>query len=645
MPGVAGQVKVIFSADTASYTASVKAAKQQLGVFEQSATSAGKVARQQFADARGGVMVLGEEIGVHLPRHVQAFIAKLPGVTSAMSSAFSAIAVIAIGKAVFEAGEKIYEFFKKAEDAAKKNAFEWDESKRKLAEMADEIELSNLKLEHKPGNQLAAAIIEARLETERLDDKLQAAIKDAQALLEKQAPGMMQQFFMGTASTGYEQTMLQEHARRANLALNPGEMLGESQSFGASLQARLSELLEKQAAQEKQSDQNVSASAYMPSTPGGAPMARPGFDYQAEIKAVSDLIDRQKEEARYVQGIIEQTKLKLQIPASGGAGAAAPGALDWGNYYPGYFKAAAAAAAPSRLPAGAWNWAAQYNAPQPATTPALAGLSAQQMEAMFPPAPSVTLAQKMPGPFDAFLKSLQDTAKEFTNLDQVLSSFTISTLNQFNETLIKVLSTPENMLRGKHPWRNLGASAAESAGSAALKFGEGEIMKSIPGLSKLFGGKPTGTASDPLWVRLAGVGGSMSPMSSIGSTAAGMVSAFGGGSMSPMASIGSGVASAVSSFGIPGFAEGGMIPSNMPAIVGENGPELFMPSTSGRIAPSGSFGGSPNIYIDAKGSNDPAAIHAAVHRAMASYLPHIGSMAISAMRDNNRRIPPSRARG
>src|SRR5579859_5776384 len=59
------------------------------------------------SEARGGIMVLGEEIGIHLPRHVQAFVAKLPGVGAAMSAAFPVLAVVAIGKAIVDFTEKL----------------------------------------------------------------------------------------------------------------------------------------------------------------------------------------------------------------------------------------------------------------------------------------------------------------------------------------------------------------------------------------------------------------------------------------------------------------------------------------------------------------------------------------------------------
>jgi len=64
----------------------------------------------------------------------------------------------------------------------------------------------------------------------------------------------------------------------------------------------------------------------------------------------------------------------------------------------------------------------------------------------------------------------------------------------------------------------------------------------------------------------------------------------------------------VSGFGLPNLmarAGGGSVMAGQPYVVGENGPELFMPGRSGGIAPAGSFGGGSNIVVnvDANGSN------------------------------------------
>ena len=58
-------------------------------------------------------------------------------------------------------------------------------------------------------------------------------------------------------------------------------------------------------------------------------------------------------------------------------------------------------------------------------------------------------------------------------------------------------------------------------------------------------------------------------------------------------------------YGFPTRATGGSVTAGQPYLVGERGPELFMPGKSGGIAPAGSFGGIGNIvvHVDASGSS------------------------------------------
>jgi tape measure domain-containing protein len=58
--------------------------------------------------------------------------------------------------------------------------------------------------------------------------------------------------------------------------------------------------------------------------------------------------------------------------------------------------------------------------------------------------------------------------------------------------------------------------------------------------------------------------------------------------------------------GLPSFrAIGGSVTGGQPYVVGERGPELFMPGRSGGIAPAGSFGGGVSVVVnvDAKGTS------------------------------------------
>jgi hypothetical protein len=61
-------------------------------------------------EAQGEARLLGEEFGIHLPRHVSTFLAKLPGVGEALSSVFSATAILFVAQALVQATEKVTAF-------------------------------------------------------------------------------------------------------------------------------------------------------------------------------------------------------------------------------------------------------------------------------------------------------------------------------------------------------------------------------------------------------------------------------------------------------------------------------------------------------------------------------------------------------
>ena len=66
-----------------------------------------------------------------------------------------------------------------------------------------------------------------------------------------------------------------------------------------------------------------------------------------------------------------------------------------------------------------------------------------------------------------------------------------------------------------------------------------------------------------------------------------------------------GVNSLLGAIGIPGFANGGRPPVGRASIVGEKGPELFVPDRGGTIIPNNQLGGSTNVVVnvDASGSS------------------------------------------
>jgi hypothetical protein len=73
---------------------------------------AGKRTASSMREAKGEVALLGEEFGIRLPRHVRSFLAELPGVNGALSTAFSGTAVLFLLSALSQVVSKVDEWIK-----------------------------------------------------------------------------------------------------------------------------------------------------------------------------------------------------------------------------------------------------------------------------------------------------------------------------------------------------------------------------------------------------------------------------------------------------------------------------------------------------------------------------------------------------
>jgi hypothetical protein len=68
-------------------------------------------------EAKASLALIGEEIGVNIPRHIRGFIAEIPGVGTALNAAFNAVAVLALIEVIIKVIEKVKEV-RAAMDAA-----------------------------------------------------------------------------------------------------------------------------------------------------------------------------------------------------------------------------------------------------------------------------------------------------------------------------------------------------------------------------------------------------------------------------------------------------------------------------------------------------------------------------------------------
>lgn len=81
--------------------------------------------------------------------------------------------------------------------------------------------------------------------------------------------------------------------------------------------------------------------------------------------------------------------------------------------------------------------------------------------------------------------------------------------------------------------------------------------------------------------------------------------------------------SAITGIPLPGKAIGGPVQAGQPYMVGERGPEMFIPSRSGSIAANNKLGGGMVVHVDARGSADPAAVRLQVQQGINAAAPII----------------------
>jgi hypothetical protein len=137
----------------------------------QDGSAAAKSATKDMADtvgansreAAGSLALIGEEIGVTIPRHLRTFITSLPGVATALSSAFTGVAVIALIELITKIVEKIQDY----RDHLAESADAWDQTNQKGTEALRALDASILaldaRLEELAGDHLGALQAQLRL--------------------------------------------------------------------------------------------------------------------------------------------------------------------------------------------------------------------------------------------------------------------------------------------------------------------------------------------------------------------------------------------------------------------------------------------------------------------------------------------------
>ena len=209
-----------------------------------------------------------------------------------------------------------------------------------------------------------------------------------------------------------------------------------------------------------------------------------------------------------------------------------------------------------------------------------------------------------------FIAASRDGARQMRDL-------VTNTLGSLNEQILNGMTGQRTNFKGRSA-----LGLFKSIANTGLQKAEGSVM----GALGFGGGGKMGTASNPMYVRM------VSDAKSLAGIAGGAAGKLGG-------TFG-GILKAV----LPGFASGGYMDG--PSIVGENGPEIFNPGVAGYITPNyklnGGGGGDIHFHpgaIDARGSNDPAQVEAAVQRGIRAAAPRLMAGSVQANREAQRRRP------
>jgi len=708
-----------------------------------------KQMKEDMHEARGSIMVLGEEIGVHLPRHVQAFVATMPGVATAMSSAFAPLAVIAIGMAIFEAGKKAFEYGEKMKEAAKKQ----EEASRELIDsllksnLAQQVENDKLdekiaKLEHKPVNTLQKALDDARKSAFELSEQLQKAIDKERELLDSSNANLWQRL-LGAASNDsvkkslddYQQKMKDEENRHNN-ELDPngwsvadalrGRKLSplEEQIENGKNKVRITEenynqnraeLMRRKRYQELRStfsdtgmtDEYAQLEQEFNKTGSAGDQTNIILSLERHINAIGaighglqELVDRdtKSQHLAVLEGHEEGAKaaaakakkwlaeierdgdamaklagdeavkiirentasLKLldriqadlvrggkawvaatvdgQLAANKAQREMAKGDFQGTVESSGLRVEAGEQSAGSRIAElrraldlrhglelqslnadlalynqGTREYEKVLSERRKADAEYFKDQAALQREAM---------EQGVSGAFTDLVRRSQNFSAQFKEMIE-------GTVNTMNDALLRTMTEPH--ARGQ--WKDAGKSIFVGVARTGLQDAEGSLLKAfgLGGLGKM------GTQGNPMWVKMAGIGGAASGVASAIGSAAGDA----GGFMK--------AAGAVFKF-LGAMDGGGLMQPGGYYLTGERGPELMRVGATSRIAGSrdtkallsGGGGGVTNHHtwnIDARGANDPAAVQIAVQRAIQSAAPHLISASMMAMDERQARRP------
>lgn len=158
-----GSLVVSLVADTAQFKDDLGKVQDQLDALGSKGESSGKALSSGMFEARGGLMLVEDAVGVRLPRHLNSLIAQIPGVGAVFANMLPIAGVAVAIKIVGELIEK----HKKAEEAMRKVAEASSEAGVKgavaFSDLGDKLLEAQVKAKELAGDRLGALITQFEL--------------------------------------------------------------------------------------------------------------------------------------------------------------------------------------------------------------------------------------------------------------------------------------------------------------------------------------------------------------------------------------------------------------------------------------------------------------------------------------------------
>jgi hypothetical protein len=160
---IVGTLTVDLVANTASFEGGMKKASSTARTTSKEIQDSFN--RMDISEARGGMMLFDELIGVHMPRHATAFISQIPGFAAAFSAMFPVAAITVAIVAI----DKAFESVEKHREAIEKNMRTVQDHADALGKHAVQMDLATLKIQDQ------VALLEGRPSRNRLKEALDEA--------------------------------------------------------------------------------------------------------------------------------------------------------------------------------------------------------------------------------------------------------------------------------------------------------------------------------------------------------------------------------------------------------------------------------------------------------------------------------------